>query len=84
MIDRVGRLTRTPDGQSWEFNFLADGQAMSDPPMRVLPNQKLSLMEDELQTAGRDLKFRISFTVTEYRGRNYALIDKALVVRDPT
>src|SRR5439155_22640830 len=38
--DRVGRLTKTPDGQ-FEFIFDADGKNLQDPPMIILPNLAL-------------------------------------------
>jgi hypothetical protein len=84
VVDRVGRLAKTADGQAWEFIYSADGASMQDPPLRVLPNLKLQTIEDELATANRDLKLRISGTLTEYRGRNYVLLEKVIVVRDPT
>src|SRR5258706_3964045 len=37
--ERVGRLTRTADGQN-EFTFESDGSALKDPPMIILPNLK--------------------------------------------
>lgn len=83
IVDRVGRLVKAADGQSWEFVFAADGLAMQDPPLRVLPNLKLQTIEDELTTAGRDLKLRVSGSLTEYRGRNYVMLEKVIVVRDP-
>jgi len=42
--ERVGRLTRTADGQN-EFTFESDGSALKDPPMIILPNLKLMGME---------------------------------------
>lgn len=83
VVDRVGRLVKSIDGQGWEFVFAADGASMQDPPLRVIPNLKLQTIEDELATANRDLKLRISGTLTEYRGRNYVLLEKVIVVRDP-
>lgn len=82
IIDRMGRLSRTADGNSWEFAFDADGQAMQDPPMRVLPNLKLMVMEEAIESGGTDLRFRISGTLTEYRGRNYILMEKVVVAQN--
>jgi hypothetical protein len=70
------------DGQAWEFAFDADGQAMQDPPMRVLPNLKLMVMEEAIERAGSDVRFRVSGTLTEYRGRNYLLLEKVIVAQD--
>jgi hypothetical protein len=81
--DRVGRLTKTPDGQ-FEFMFDADGKNLQDPPMIILPNLALMRMESAVTSASRDLKFRISGQVTEYKGRNYILIDKMVVPPDTT
>lgn len=80
IINRVGRLTRSADGQQAEFAFDADGKAMRDPPVVILPNLKLMQMENAAAGSSRDLRFRVSGMVTEYKGRNYALLDKVVVV----
>lgn len=82
VIDRLGRLIKSADGKGWEFTLDADGQSLQDPPLRVLPNIKLMLMEDQLESAGRELRFRISGMLTEYRGRNHVLIEKVVVITD--
>ncbi len=82
IVNRVGRLTRSADGQQMEFTFDADGKTMKDPPLMVLPNLKLMAMENAVTGSSRDLRFRISGTVTEYKGRNYILLDKVVVVPD--
>ncbi|MGN6626323.1 MAG: hypothetical protein ACTHLN_06860, partial [Tepidisphaeraceae bacterium] len=81
IVDRTGRLTKTPDGQ-FEITFDADSQNMQDPPMLLLPNLKLMLMQDQRNGASRDVKFRVTGMVTEYMGRNYLLLDKVVVVND--
>ena len=83
VIDRIGRLTHTENGQA-EFTFESDGRALRDPPMILLPNLKLMQMEDTLTAANRDLKFRVTGTVTEYRGRNYLLLERVVQVLDVT
>jgi hypothetical protein len=80
IFDRRGRLNRAPDGQ-YEFHFESDGQAMKDPPMVILPNQQLMAMENAIKTNSRELRFSITGMVTEYNGRNYVLLDKAVVAR---
>lgn len=82
LIDRVGRLQRSEDGEQVQFVFDSDGRTLRDPPVIILPNLRLMSMEDAAKAAGRDLRFRITGTVTEYRGRNYILLDKAVVVQD--
>jgi hypothetical protein len=82
IVDRTGRLTRGADGQSWEFTLEADNQAMKDPPLVVLPNLKLMLMEDQIKETRRDLKFRVTGMITEYRGRNYVMFVKFIVLSD--
>ena len=88
IVNRVGRLTlpgagRSTSGQA-EFTFDADGQALRDPPLIILPNLKLMAMEDAVRGASRDLRFRVSGVVTEYRGRNHVLLEKVTVVQDVT
>jgi hypothetical protein len=80
IVDRTGRLVRSEDGQQWEFRFEADGKALRDPPVIVLPNLTLMSMENEVGGTSRELRFRITGEVTEYRGRNYVLLRKAIVV----
>ena len=82
IVNRVGRLTRSADGQLWEFTFDSDGRTMLDPPLIILPNLTLMLMESSVSGASRDQRFRVTGEVTEYRGRNYILLRKATVVSD--
>ena len=82
IINQTGRLTKAADGQGYEFVFNVDGSALQDPPMKVLPNLKLGIMEDTLDATHRDLQFRVTGMVTEYRGRNYILLEKVVVVQD--
>lgn len=78
--ERTGRLTRSPDGAQAEFTFDADGRALRDPPLVILPSLKLVAMENAVSGSNRDLKFRVSGTITEYRGRNYILLEKVVVI----
>jgi hypothetical protein len=83
LLDRVGRLTPSSDGSNrFELTLDADGGTLADPPMILLPNRKLMQLEDRLQSSYRDLKLRISGEVTEYRGRNYLLLQRWTVLPD--
>jgi hypothetical protein len=82
LVDRIGRLSRTADGSQAEFVFDSDGTAMQDPPLVILPNLKLQQMEDAVTNAIKDPRFRVSGQLTEFRGRNYILLDKVVVVPD--
>jgi hypothetical protein len=84
LIDRTGRLTHSADGQQAEFTFDADAKALRDPPVIILPNLKLMQMESAVTGSNRDLRFRITGMVTEYKGRNYILLEKVVVVPDIT
>jgi len=81
LVDRMGRLSHNDSGAA-EFTFESDGKAMHDPPMLLLPNQKLGELEAVIAAANRDLKFRVTGTVTEYKGRNYLLLEKFIVPID--
>jgi len=83
VADRTGRLTRTADGSQWEFSFEADGRALRDPPMIILPNSKLQVMENTIQGPNHDPRFRVTGVVTEYKGRNYLMLEKVIVIPDP-
>jgi len=82
IVNRTGRLTRSADGQGWEFTFESDGRAMLDPPVIILPNLHLMKMESAVAGNSRDLRFRVTGEVTEYRGRNYVLLRKSIPVSD--
>lgn len=82
IVDRAGRLTIGGSGQQMEFTFDADGRRMTDPPVILLPNLNLMKMEAAVTGNRRDLKFRITGEVTEYKGRNYILLQKVVQVSD--
>ena len=80
IVNRVGRLTLGADGGPSDFMFESDGGPLRDPPVIVLPNLKLMIMEDVARGNTREPRFRVSGVVTEYRGRNYLLLDKVYVM----
>ena len=83
VVDRTARLSRTGgEAQQSELTFDADGQAMKDPPMIILPNLKLMQMENAVTGGAKDLKFKVTGLITEYKGRNYILLEKVVVVPD--
>lgn len=82
VVDRTGRLLRSSEGFGFEFVFESDGRTLRDPPMIILPNSRLQMMEEAVRSANRNLRFRVTGMVTEYRGRNGLLIEKAVVIPD--
>jgi hypothetical protein len=82
VFDLTGRLQKAGDGNGWEIVFDSDGQQMQDPPMGVIPNQKLASMELIIQGVNHDPKFKVTGMVTEYKGKNYLLLEKATLVSD--
>lgn len=80
--DRTGRLQKSGDGQLYEFIFDADARAMQDPPVLILPNLKLMAMENAVASSTADLRFRITGPVTEYKGRNYVLLEKVFFITE--
>ena len=48
--------------------------------MIILPNMRLTMMENAIAQQNRDLKFRVTGMVTEYHGRNYILLEKVSVM----
>lgn len=82
LVNHSGRLSHSADGKEAIFTFDTDGTTMGDPPMIILPNLKLQSMEAVEIGKAADAHFRISGTVTEYKGRNYILLDKAVVMAD--
>ena len=82
LTDRTGRLSKSSDGQHAIFTFDSDGRAMQDPPLVILPNLKLEMMEQANSGSNRDLRFRVTGMLTEYRSHNYLLLDKVVVIPD--
>ena len=82
IVDRVGRLNKSTDGNQWELSLEADGKNMQDPPLIILPNLNLAAMEQAVSGASRDLKFRVTGVLTEYKGRNYIMLEKVVVPPD--
>ena len=80
VVDRVGRLVMKAGRPTLAFE--ADGRAMADPPVGLLPNRQLQRLEASSASAGSTGRFRVTGQVTTYRGRNYLLLDKAVPVRD--
>ena len=80
--DRAGRLNVSADGATDTLTFDVDARTMRDPPMILLPNRVLADMEGQRAGLTKDAKFRCSGTVTEYRGRNYVLLEKAVASQD--
>jgi hypothetical protein len=81
IFDRVCRLSACSDGLHEQLTFDADGSSLHDPPLIVLPNLKLV----DLEKAAGDLhnaRMRVTGMVTEYRGRNYILLQKVVVMAD--
>jgi hypothetical protein len=83
LLDRLGRLQKSADG-GFEFVLDADGRGMADPPLKLMPNRKLMQLEDRVQSSYRDLPVRVTGEVTEYRGRNYLLLQRWSAVADVT
>jgi hypothetical protein len=82
VIDRTGELTRSADGRQSEFVFDSDGSTLQDAPLLILPNLKLATMEAAETGINRDLHFRVTGLVTEFRGRNCILLEKVVVIPD--
>jgi hypothetical protein len=77
----VEGVASTADSQQQQLILEADGAALQDPPLIPLPNLKLTALEN---AAGdhHDTRFRVTGVITEYRGRNYILLQKVVVMAD--
>lgn len=81
IVDRTGSLGHSADGQQWQFIFDAASAPRGEPTINILPNLNLMLMENAVASNNQDLHFKITGMVTEYRGKNYVLLQKVVVVR---
>ena len=83
VIDRLGRARQSPDGRGLELVFESDGEnraAAVDAPMLLAPNLNLMAVESSLRDEP-DRAMRVTGRVMEYRGRNYLLLDRVVMVR---
>jgi hypothetical protein len=55
----------------------------SSPPLRILPNSRLSLLEEILAAGGKDRSFSLTGRVTEFQGNNYLLLENVSEARGP-
>ena len=82
LADRRGRLVSI--GDNWMFVFEADGKALADPPIKLMPNRWLEKMESDVAASHETVVFRVSGEVTAYRGQNFLLLRKVLIEREPS
>lgn len=73
LVDREGRIDRVGD----ETRFVFDS---GDEPMTLLPNAKLERIEDASDYGRRGQRFRVSGEITAYRGRNFLILSKVLII----
>lgn len=81
VIDRSVRVRQSVDGRGLEVTFVADGrgtQSAVDPPMLLAPNLQLQAVE-AMFGDDPDRPMCVTGRVTEYRGRNYLLLEKVVV-----
>ncbi|HEY1685237.1 MAG TPA: hypothetical protein VGG19_10775 [Tepidisphaeraceae bacterium] len=81
IVDRVGHLTHSADGQQFQFVFDRATAVPGEPSINILQNLNLMLMENAVASNSQDIHFKITGIVTEYRGKNYVLLQKVVVVR---
>ena len=73
LVDREGRIDRVGE----ETRFIFDS---GDEPMALLPNAKLERIEALSDYGRRGQRFRVSGSVTAYRGRNFLVLSKVLII----
>jgi hypothetical protein len=72
LVNREGRVIQL-DG---DFVFQPLGRQESDPQLHIMPSLQLMGIERVLEESP-DARLRVTGTITQYRGRNYLLIDRA-------
>lgn len=73
IVNRRGRLVRSPDGAHVLFAFESDSQSAQEPPMVVQACRNLEAMENYVVDRGDAAVFIVSGQVHAYRGANYLL-----------
>jgi hypothetical protein len=81
IVDRTGQLSHGADGQQCQYIFDRTSAPPGEPTINILPNLNLMLMENAVASNSQDIHFKITGMVTEYRGKNYVLLQKVVVVR---
>ena len=76
LVSRLGRIVQ--EGQGWVFVFESDHPDHAEPPVKLLPNQKLESMVRETRAAVNSPVFILSGEVFVYFGENYLLPRLAL------
>ncbi|HSZ57805.1 MAG TPA: hypothetical protein VK797_19235 [Tepidisphaeraceae bacterium] len=79
LVDQVGRLTHNKKAEPI-FVFEKGGKTLQ---LTLMANSDLARMEDAA-AAGVEPQFRVTGMMTEYRGKNYLLVDRVVVVQPPT
>ena len=75
VIARAGHLKKSPEGRYPLFVFDQQPNLSPIQPMLVLPNLQLMSMEDAASETRQNLKFTVSGIITEYRAKNYILLE---------
>lgn len=73
IINRKGRLTRSPNGVQTMFVFESDSKSAPEMPVILLPCRMLESMEEMVHDRGESLVFILSGEVTTYHSANYLL-----------
>jgi len=81
VIDRIGRVIYNQETQRYLLTFEADGKSLAEPPVTLHPCRLLEDIGKIASQSVRQIKFRVSGQITKYRGRDYLLLRKALIVQ---
>lgn len=76
IVGKIGRLRYTAAHEA-EFVYESDGRVIR---LLILPSTELAQMEATVAASGADTRFEVTGMATEYRGRNYILIENVLRV----
>ena len=70
------RPARIKSDGDWQVAYLIPQEGMPEtPPLRLLPNQYLEMIETVLADAGTTTQFLLTGRVTEFQGVNYLLVE---------
>jgi hypothetical protein len=81
VINRAVYIVPDRDGRWLEARFIGDN-TLREPPMRLLPNRELELVQARREAREVPTRFEVTGLTTRYRGRTYLLLRKAMVQRD--
>lgn len=77
LVEQMGQLTHNKKGEAI-FTFEKAGRTQQ---LTLMANSNLARMEDAAASAGGSQEFEVTGMMTEYKGKNYLLVDRVVIAQ---